>query len=368
LRSKAVVAVAASVLAMGGVYAAAAAIGSEPDGVLHGCYDKHGGALRLIDPSSEHCKHNERPISWNVKGVAGDPGPAGAGGDVGPAGPSGGPAAPQVIGRAEIDGSAPLDLYSLQAGARRRAPGEGGGPRGTGTTPGLAEVVITVGNTRDLEKLGLDSLTSQDGATGVVPHFAITLNDPSVPGGQAEILGFPEGAAVVGFSTSGSTDPALPPLVTLTLEANVITVLGSGGRTDYDDRIRHGSTSCHPITALTFVNVARAPTTVLQPGETAITAFDSNVSRNVTGSGPDWILGQIGLGGPVPPSVGCLFYAMGFGSPIPIEIRSLAPGGVVDLDYSLTNALIVDWTVTTGSDGKVKQTLSLAYTAVDVTR
>jgi lamin tail-like protein/collagen triple helix repeat protein len=66
------------------------------DGVIHGCYAKSGGALRVIDGSVTGCKSGETSLDWNMRGPAGPQGAAGAVGPIGPAGPAGasGPAGP----------------------------------------------------------------------------------------------------------------------------------------------------------------------------------------------------------------------------------------------------------------------------------
>ena len=84
--------VAAAVLACG-VLAAGVVLATIPDasGVIHGCYTKSGGAVRIIDNSVTNCKASETAISWSVTGPAG---PTGATGPAGPAGPAGAPGAP----------------------------------------------------------------------------------------------------------------------------------------------------------------------------------------------------------------------------------------------------------------------------------
>ena len=59
------------------------------DNVIYGCYDKHGGDLRIVSNRS-HCKKNEVPISWNQVGPQGPKGDTGAKGDQGLQGPPGG--------------------------------------------------------------------------------------------------------------------------------------------------------------------------------------------------------------------------------------------------------------------------------------
>jgi hypothetical protein len=82
-------------------------------GVIHGCYAKYGGAVRVIDTGP--CRPTEAPLNWNqtgpagargatgpagADGAAGATGPQGLSGDAGPAGPKGpkgdaGPTGPQ---------------------------------------------------------------------------------------------------------------------------------------------------------------------------------------------------------------------------------------------------------------------------------
>jgi hypothetical protein len=58
------------------------------DRVIHGCYAKGGGVLRVVDPSSgqQECPGKQTPISWNqqgAKGVTGLRGPTGPQGSSG---------------------------------------------------------------------------------------------------------------------------------------------------------------------------------------------------------------------------------------------------------------------------------------------
>jgi hypothetical protein len=58
-----------------------------PDGVIHGCYKKSGGTLRVIDTTVAQCDNRaEIPIDWNQTGPQGPQGPVGP---VGPAGSQG---------------------------------------------------------------------------------------------------------------------------------------------------------------------------------------------------------------------------------------------------------------------------------------
>ena len=65
-------------------------------GVVHGCYMKSGGSLRVIDASVTNCKNTETSLNWSQAGPPGAQGPVGAQGPAGPMGPQGpaGPAGP----------------------------------------------------------------------------------------------------------------------------------------------------------------------------------------------------------------------------------------------------------------------------------
>jgi hypothetical protein len=123
--------------------AGAGAFAHDPhDGVIHGCYDKSSGRLRVVD-AERRCGDDERSITWNdrgrrgetgAKGADGRPGPAGPKGDVGPPGPSGpkgddglpGPAG--AAGPAGADGQpGPQGLMGPDGPPGRDGPA---GPRG----------------------------------------------------------------------------------------------------------------------------------------------------------------------------------------------------------------------------------------------
>jgi hypothetical protein len=83
-----------AVLAIGGGVAYATIPGA--GGVIHGCYAKLGGSLRVVDTGT--CRATESPLSWNqmgqqgpqgLQGPQGPQGPQGAKGDAGPQGPAG---------------------------------------------------------------------------------------------------------------------------------------------------------------------------------------------------------------------------------------------------------------------------------------
>jgi hypothetical protein len=83
------------------VVTAGMAFGTIPDaaGVIHACYGKNGGTLRVIDSGVSTCAQNETSLTWNNSGPRGPmglPGPQGVTGSQGPQGPTGpqGPAGP----------------------------------------------------------------------------------------------------------------------------------------------------------------------------------------------------------------------------------------------------------------------------------
>ena len=92
--------------------AAGVAYATIPDGqgVIHGCYSKSGGALRVIDSSVTNCKASETSLAWGVTGPAGEPGP------VGPPGAPGSDSTKTVFGAVNGDGTVQFatDDYSVE--------------------------------------------------------------------------------------------------------------------------------------------------------------------------------------------------------------------------------------------------------------
>src|SRR5206468_2749447 len=61
----------------------------DTNGVIHGCYTKTGGILRVVDKPQQSCTKFENPLDWNQAGQQGPQGADGAQGPAGPAGPKG---------------------------------------------------------------------------------------------------------------------------------------------------------------------------------------------------------------------------------------------------------------------------------------
>lgn len=122
--------IAACLVLLGGVVAFADIPGI--DGVIHGCYSKSSGSLRVID-SAATCKGSETRISWNETGPQGPQGAEGAKGDVGEQGEPGAPGPAGADGAAGPSGSqgeqgpaGPMGLTGTQG--EQGATGPQGGP------------------------------------------------------------------------------------------------------------------------------------------------------------------------------------------------------------------------------------------------
>ena len=74
--SKKLVAVVVVLVAVVGGSAAFAAIPGA-GGVIHSCYTRSGGSIRVIDATVTNCKSTETSLDWNQSGQPGVPGPQG---------------------------------------------------------------------------------------------------------------------------------------------------------------------------------------------------------------------------------------------------------------------------------------------------
>jgi hypothetical protein len=111
-RARAVVGVAIGTIVGGGV-ASGIAYATAPDaaGVIHACYSKLGGGLRVID--SGHCTALETTLDWNQVGPTGPSGPQGPAGAQGAPGLKGDKGDPGVT-----------DSYSESADPMDLTPGD----------------------------------------------------------------------------------------------------------------------------------------------------------------------------------------------------------------------------------------------------
>jgi hypothetical protein len=102
---------------------------SIPDakGVIHGCYAKGNGALRVIDTDKRlTCGKENTPLNWNQTGPQGGTGATGPQGGTGPTGPEGATGPRGHTGPAGITGAT--------------GPTGGQGPPGTSATALWAEI------------------------------------------------------------------------------------------------------------------------------------------------------------------------------------------------------------------------------------
>ena len=84
-RSRLAIAGAAALVALAAATVASATI-PDGSGVIHGCYGRSGGTLRVIDNSVVNCRQTETSLTWNQSGPKGATGPQGPAGSTGPAG------------------------------------------------------------------------------------------------------------------------------------------------------------------------------------------------------------------------------------------------------------------------------------------
>jgi hypothetical protein len=220
-RTWSIVVIAAAV----GLVAAGISYATIPDssGVIHGCYQKSGGTLRVIDATVTTCAKTETELDWSQTGP---PGPAGPQGPVGPAGPAGkdgaqgpqGPVGP--AGPAGKDGAPGKDGAQGPPGPAGAdgAPGAAGATGATGPTgPSTSQIV----NASDIIDCAFTSCTTgtQIGDSTFCPTGKVlfgggaqvydkTTGKPSpdvllyqsAPGGPAVYEGF------AFFTTNVSTD------------------------------------------------------------------------------------------------------------------------------------------------------------------
>jgi hypothetical protein len=78
----------AGVALIGAVGLAWVATAAADGGVIHACYQKNQGQLRIVAVGAS-CRPDEIPTSWNIQGPSGPQGPQGPSGPQGPAGISG---------------------------------------------------------------------------------------------------------------------------------------------------------------------------------------------------------------------------------------------------------------------------------------
>lgn len=146
--SRFVLPIAVGLAVAGGAGWAFGSIPDTPGGVIHSCYQKDVGNLRVIDPGSgQTCRPSEVALDFSQTGPQGQKGDTGAAGPQGATGPRGetGPTGPQGL-----QGDAgPAGPQGLQGDPGPQGPkGDAGpagpqGPAGPAGAPGSSDVSVT---------------------------------------------------------------------------------------------------------------------------------------------------------------------------------------------------------------------------------
>jgi hypothetical protein len=166
--------VVAVVLAASGFAVAAIPSG----GVIHGCFAKRTGALRVIG-SRKHCARGEQALSWNQQGKPGLPGPQGKPGLPGQQGPQGVPGSD-----AQFNGA-----------------GAGGDLTGTFPAPQIRAGAVTA------DKVAPNSLTGNEideSTLGQVPNSTLLGGLPAGSYSHTGVSSFQVGGISSGGSQQGS--------------------------------------------------------------------------------------------------------------------------------------------------------------------
>jgi hypothetical protein len=235
---------------------ATAALASIPSasGVIHGCYAKKTGALRVINYSKQRCHSGELTLTWYQRGRTG------AAGRVGPAGATGATGATGSNGPTGTTGA---------VGAQG-APGQDGAPGQQGLQ----------GDTGPSGATGANGVGGQDGTTIAVRTRLANAVTTGVPTNTEAIVSLP---------LSGGTWTQQPSEVDLILPGH-ITVMDSGPNCTYTGP---GFNPPQPPSALLTVsldgNTLYHIGLRLAPGQSESTNLDGGSTEVVTGSTIDYL-------------------------------------------------------------------------------
>jgi Collagen triple helix repeat (20 copies) len=185
----------------GGNAMAAATTGPVGGAVIHTCFNRTTGALRVVSAGSR-CRKSESSLSFNqagpqgARGNAGALGPAGASGAAGSAGPAG-PAGP-----AGADGAA-----GQAGGTGSAGPGGSTGPSGVTGATGPTGIGVTgsTGPTGPLGATGATGPPGPSGVTGATGPTGIGVTGPTGPTGPLGVTGATGPTGPIGVT--GSTGP-----------------------------------------------------------------------------------------------------------------------------------------------------------------
>lgn len=224
-----VVAVVAVVLALGGVSWA-----SIPDssGVVHSCYKKENGQLRVINTDQgQTCRHSETALNWSQTGPQGPAGPQGATGPQGPAGPQGPTGATGATGPQGPKGDTGATGATGPAGPQGPAGPTGAtgatGPAGPRGPVGPSDVIETrahimaPGATETIATAGSMQILALCSSTGVTT-YELSDTNPNTSIDTAEVL-----------ATLGSTGH-MATVIATGGAPGVIATIASADRIDFD--------------------------------------------------------------------------------------------------------------------------------------
>ena len=115
----------AAIVVVAGAGSVAGASIPDSNGVVHGCYGKTGGALRVVDTAKgEVCRAAELALTWNQKGPTGSNGAKGATGAAGPTGPAGSAIVARVRSIGPQDTTETLASYPVTGASWMQAANE----------------------------------------------------------------------------------------------------------------------------------------------------------------------------------------------------------------------------------------------------
>lgn len=148
-----------------------------PGGVIHGCYNKHGGQLRVINASAK-CRRKEAALNWSE---IGPPGPHAGTGPRGATGKSGAPGAPGQSFAYAASETATISLsgggrnvLSLKLGAGKYVVTASVNVGNADTAPGATEKATCVIN-------DVPTVTAEASATATIPFVKGLGTSETVP-------------------------------------------------------------------------------------------------------------------------------------------------------------------------------------------
>ncbi|HTA11846.1 MAG TPA: hypothetical protein VK765_00395 [Solirubrobacteraceae bacterium] len=165
-----------------------------PEGIIHGCYNRHSGTVRVIDTATrQRCRRRESELDWDETGP---PGPRGGGGKTGPQGKQGKQGVPGKNGNSATNGApgAPGVSNAYTAGQS--------GSVGLSSTPiGVLTLSVPGG---DYVVTASAKLTNADAGPGATEQATCQLKNVSSGGSEASA------SAAIPFVSAPSAADTIP--------------------------------------------------------------------------------------------------------------------------------------------------------------